>query len=86
MIFCVSNTGEFLAGLASDVPIRYFLHTEYNGDKITHSDEMWDSIKLDAMLTVAYSSAMAKGSINSHVVDTRLWILVRAFDHPEVSS
>lgn len=49
-IYCISNVSGFLAGLAFDVPIRYSLHTEYNGDNMTHSDEMWDNINLDAMV------------------------------------
>lgn len=49
-IYCISNVSGFLAGLAFDVPIRYSLHTEYNGNNMTHSDEMWDNINLDAMV------------------------------------
>lgn len=48
--YCIFNVNGYIAGLAFDVPTRYFLHTEYNGDNMTHSDKMWDSINLDAMV------------------------------------
>lgn len=48
--YCISNVSGSLAGLAFDVPTRYSLHTEYNGNNMTHSDKMWDGINLDAMV------------------------------------